>query len=163
MIEQGKLGELFDIDFDAGRMFWKRPPKYHPRLLGTEAGGPRPAHAKVYWVIKIGALAHKRGRLIFLAANGRWPSPCVDHINGNSLDDRLANLREASIAENARNHKTRAKKSILPMGVRMTGSGRFQARIGIDRGQISLGIFDTVDEAHAVYISKRKELFHEFA
>jgi hypothetical protein len=159
-----QLRELFRTDLEAGKLYWRRPPKHHPRLVGKEAGGARPSHnGKRYWVIKIGRKAVKRGRLVFALAHGRFPAPCVDHINGDSLDDRIANLREATITENAWNHKRRAKRSDLPMGVRTDARGRFVARIRANGTPFHLGTFDTVAEARAAYAAKRKELFGEFA
>ncbi len=158
------LHNLFYVDMERGKLIWKKPPRNHPRLLGMEAGSPRAGHSKTYWVIKIGRVAYRRGRLVFLAAHGHFPEPCVDHINGNSLDDRIENLREATVAENARNHKTRARRINLPMGVRvLRSSGRFQARISLDGKQFHLGAYDTPEQASAVYLAKRKELFREFA
>lgn len=159
------LRHLFRIDDVSGKFFWKNPPHTHPRLLGLEAGGPRRSHnGKEYWVIRIGGIGHKRGRLMHLAIHGELPIPCVDHINGDSLDDRPPNLRQATVTENAWNHKKRARKQALPMGVRLIpASGRFQARIGVNKKQIHLGSYDTPEEAAAVYAAKRKEYFHEFA
>lgn len=165
-ITQALLSELFDIDLEVGRFVWRKPPKCHPRMLGKEAGGPRPNshNDKIYWVIRIGGTGYKRGRLVFFAANGRWPAPCLDHINGDSLDDRLANVREATITENAQNHKRRARRIALPMGVRLiAGSGNYQARISFNGKQHHLGAFATPAEAHAEYLAKRKEFYREFA
>lgn len=158
------LYTLFDVDLANGTFTWKSPPPGHPRLLGTEAGSARPNRSKSYWVIKIGGKAFKRSRMIFLAVHGHWPSPCVDHINGNSLDDRIFNLREATVTENAWNHKGRARRQSLPMGVRLVAkSGRYQARISFNGRQIHLGAYDTPAEAQSIYIAKRRELFNEFA
>lgn len=119
---------------------------------------------KRYWVIKISRTSFKRGRLIFLAAHGRLPTPCVDHDNGDSLDDRKSNLREATVIQNAWNHKKRARRIDLPMGVRvLRESGRFQARISFHGRQIHLGAYDTPEQAHDVYLAKRKELYREWA
>ncbi len=165
MIEIDELHAIFTFDFERGRVFWKCPPKNHPRLVGSEAGSPRTAQSgKVYWHIKIGRKAYKRGRLIYLAATGRHDFECIDHINGDSEDDRLVNLREATITQNAWNHKGRARRIDLPMGVRrIARSGRYEARISYHKRQMHLGAFDTPEEAHAVYLAKRKELFREFA
>jgi hypothetical protein len=158
------LACLFDVDLDAGRLFWRHGPRTHPRLAGQEAGGARRSHSgKQYWIVKIDGRAVKRSHLIYLAANGELPSPCCDHINGDSLDDRASNLRRATVAENAQNHKRRARRIALPMGVRHMASGRFQARIGHLGKQVHLGAYATPEEAAAIYRAKRKELFGEFA
>jgi len=163
-LDRESLLSLFDVDLSGGRLFWKQPPKEHARLLGIEAGGPQKyKNRKVYWLIGIGNRRYKRGRLIFCLANGYMPTPCVDHRNGNSLDDRPENLREATLIQNAWNHQKRKRRIILPMGVRTTGSGRYQARIGYYGKQIHLGSFDTPIEAQLVYQMKRKELFGEYA
>ena len=154
---------LFTVDVDAGRMFWKAPPKNHSELLGIEAGAARPNRGKSYWVVKIDAKAYKRGRLIFLVAHGRLPSPCIDHINGDSLNDRLINLREATITQNAWNHKKRKRRIALPMGVRSLSSGRYQARIAVNKKMNYLGIFDTPEDASVIYQQARAQYFGEFA
>lgn len=160
-----QVHRLFVVDEVAGRFFWKIPPRTHPRLLGKEAGSIKKTHSgKLYWMIKIGGTIFNRSRLMYLHIHGRFPYPCVDHVNGNSLDDRPDNLREATITENAWNHKFRARRIDLPMGVRLIqSSGRYQARISCNKKQIHIGAYDTPEEAHAAYVSKRKELFHEFA
>lgn len=164
MIEQGDIARLFRADLEAGKLFWAVAPRTHPRLLGKEAGSARKAHSgKAYWWIKIGGVAHKRAHLIFCLVHGHFPAPCCDHIDGDSLNDRPSNLRQATATENAWNHKRRARRIALPMGVRSTASGRFQARISLHGMQLHLGAFDTPAEAHAVYLTKRKELYREFA
>lgn len=164
MLQGTDVLEIFHVDFEVGKLFWKTGPKNHPRLAGKEAGFvKRSNNGKHYWVIKINGRHHKRSRLMFLAFNGHLPHPCVDHRNGNSLDDRPNNLREATVAQNAQNHKSRARRINLPMGVRKLARGGYQARISLDKKQIALGAYSTPEEAHHVYMAKRKELFGEFA
>ena len=154
----------FDVDAERGILIWKNPPKNHPRLLGTEAGSLRPnVSGKLYCIVKMDRVAQKRGRLIYLWVNGRWPVPCIDHQNGDSTNDASSNLREATVMQNAWNHKKRARRIKLPMGVRTTAAGRFEARIGFNNQQLHLGAFDAPEEAHAVYLQKRKELYGQFA
>jgi len=96
--------------------------------------------------------------------HGKWPSDCIDHINGNSLDDRPENLRNATITQNAWNHFKRAKKQNLPMGVRINASsGKYAARIAYNKKLITIGTFKTAEEAHNAYINYKKELYGEYA
>lgn len=145
-----------------GVFYWVSPPQTHAELLGEEAGaiqrGPKPYH-----VIQLDGVKYKRGRLAFMFVEGRWPKDCIDHINGDSVDDSWENLREATATENSWNHKTRAKKSNLPMGVRSNKSGRFSARIGHHGSQIQIGTFDTEEEAKQAYSNARVKYYGEFA
>lgn len=164
MMDRDRLLAMFDVDLEAGRLFWRVPPRCHAELRGKEAGcSRRSTNGKLYWHVKIDRRPIKRANLIFLAVHGRFPVPLADHRDGDSLNDRPINLREATVLENARNHKHRARRAALPMGVRVIGSGRFQARIGLNGKQLHLGAYDTPQEAEAVYRAKRQELFGEFA
>lgn len=154
----------FVVDPIAGTLTWVRAPKNHPRLQKRNAGTKRKTlSGKVYVVVKRDGRGLKRGRLMYLWVHGRWPTPCVDHIDGNSLNDAINNLREATVTENAWNHKRRTRKSKLPMGVRSMASGRYQARVAFKKQMLHLGSFSTPEEAEAAYRSKRKELYREFA
>lgn len=164
MIEAAELTNLFDVDFHAGTLTWKNVSKYHKEKNGCPAGTPRKnRNDKVYWVITIRKHAYKRSRIIFAMAHGRWPKDNIDHINGNSTDDRLVNIREATATQNAWNHKTRSKRLPLPMGVRVVGSGRYQARISCNKQMHHLGTYATPEEASIVYRQHRKEKFGAFA
>lgn len=74
------------------------------------------------------------------------PEILVDHINGNTLDNRRANLRPATPAQNQANRTgpTRALSGFR--GVSQTGS-RWSARFKTSRKITHLGTFDTAVEA----------------
>ncbi|MBJ9964465.1 HNH endonuclease [Burkholderia seminalis] len=164
MIEIELLLELFSMDAETGRLFWKSVSKHSPSRLGKEAGMCRVNRGgKRYWVVKINGRGVNRSRIVFAMTNGRWPVPCVDHINGDSLDDRPGNLREATRQQNNWNIKGRKKSSTLPMGVTVNRCGRFVAQIGYCGRRKSIGSYATADEASEAYQQKRKELFGEFA
>jgi len=147
-----------------GQFYWINPPKKHPDLLNKEAGCSQKNRGnKNYWVIKLNGKKYKRGHLVYFLTHGEWPKPCLDHINGDSLDDRPENLRKATITENNWNHKSRKRTINLPMGVRLNCSGSFSARISFHGKQIHLGAFDTPEQASNVYQVKRKELYDRFA
>lgn len=154
-----------DVDLETGICRWIDATKHHRNLIGCIAGGARPnINGKFYWVIKLNGLPYKRAQIVPAIASGVWPTEMVDHINGDSLDDRSKNLRHANATQNAWNHKKRAKRSALPMGVRfMSGSNGFQARISCNKEMHHLGVHKTPELAHAAYLNKRIELFGEFA
>jgi len=157
MIQQ--LENLFDIDVENGKIFWKNPPKNHSDLIGKEAGF---STNNDYFRIKINGKSYRRGRLIFLYAYKRFPFPCIDHINGIKTDDRLKNLREATVTQNNWNHKFRKKTSNLPMGIKKN-KNRFVARISYNKKPINIGSFKTLEEAHQAYKLKRIELYGEYS
>ena len=84
----------------------------------------------------------------------------VDHINGDGLDNRRANLRICTHAENMRNKRTRNK--LGAKGVHQHGR-KFYATIERDGARLRLGPFATADEAGAAYAAAAQELHGEFA
>lgn len=85
----------------------------------------------------------------------------VDHINGNSLDNRRSNLRISTVSENAANQKTRVGNSQY-RGVSRAGA-RWQARIGCDGAQKYLGNFSNEAEAARAYDQAAVVAFGPFA
>jgi len=163
-LSRERVNELFYYDLMEGKLYWKQPSKYHKDLTNKEAGVRQASRGgKFYWVIQIDGVKYRRGRLIFFIIYGRLPYPCLDHINGNSLDDRMANIREATVMQNCWNHKAYNRRIKLPLGVRNVKSGNYEARISCNGKQIHLGCYPTPKEAHAVYMEKRKELYANFS
>jgi len=88
----------------------------------------------------------------------------VDHINGNTLDNRRCNLRNTSTSENAMNNKkTNAPRSSKYKGVTHTKDGKWKAHIGKDDEDIHIGYFDSEEEAAKAYDAKAKTLFGDKA
>lgn len=163
-MEASRVRDLLEYDPDTGVMRWRNVSKYHVEKSGRVAGCSVRNHSgKRYINITIDGRKHKRSRLAFAWVTGRWPNHCIDHVNGNSEDDRWINLREATVTENAWNHKRRAKASVLPMGVRNMASGRFQARLAVNKKMLHLGTFDTPERASAAYQKARGLHYGQFA
>lgn len=81
----------------------------------------------------------------------------VDHINGNGLDNRRANLRIVSIRENNTNTYFH-RKGKLPGATLDKRDNRWRAYIKFHGKAVALGYHDTEFEAHQAYLNKLKEL-----
>lgn len=77
----------------------------------------------------------------------------VDHVNGNTLDNRKINLRDGSGGLNQRNRKKSFKKT-LPVGVYLCGS-KYRARTKENNKNIHLGTFDSIAQASEAYLNFR--------
>ena len=76
--------------------------------------------------------------------------PCVDHKNGNQLDNRIENLRWVTKQQNNWN---RTRK-----GYSITRNGKYEARIRHNGKYIHLGTFSTPEDARQAYETKFIEL-----
>lgn len=82
----------------------------------------------------------------------------VDHINGNTLDNRRSNLRSCSHAENMRNQKRKLKGVSYSKKLNI-----YRARITVENSTIALGTYPTEEEAVKVYDLACKFFHKEFA
>ena len=157
----------FHLDEPTGKLFWRNPPKQHAERVGREAGFICKAKAggknKDYWHVRAFGKTFKRSRVVFMMVNGFWPEPAVDHINGNSMDDRPENLRQCDQSQNTVNSRDKVRKYDLPRGVYQTKQGKFMARLTVRGVTKSLGVYPTPDEASRIFQAARKEAYREFA
>ena len=103
-------------------------------------------------------------RLAWLYQTGEWPENQIDHINRDRDDDRWANLRPATNAENGRNAGLSARNTSGVKGVCWhRRKEKWQASIRVDRRLVSLGYFLAIDEAAVVRKKAERQYFGEFA
>ena len=88
-----------------------------------------------------------------------------DHINGNGLDNRAANLRPATVSQNLCNRpKTKAKTRSKYKGLEWDKTQRkWKVRIQCNGKKIYLGSFSKEIDAAKAYDEKARQLFKEFA
>ena len=89
----------------------------------------------------------------------------IDHINGNGLDNREANVRFATQQQNSWNQrKQRGRTSSKYKGVCWAKQrDQWRARITFNGRVIHLGRFETEAAAAMAYDTKAKEVFGEYA
>lgn len=155
-LTQARLHEVLHYDPRTGQFTWIAN-IYRKKLAGTIAGS---IVTDGYWRIGLDKKAHKAHRLAWLYMYGEWPD-VIDHIDGNRLNNRISNLRNASRSINCQNLKranTNNKSSGL-LGVTRYKCGVYGATIRVNSKNKYLGSFANPTDAHAAYlVAKRK--FH---
>jgi hypothetical protein len=168
------LLECFDVDLEAGRLTWRPRPLHHfsseryqrcadTQCSGREAGWPRfhPRAARWRWFVRLHGKDCARHRIIFFLAFGLQP-PEIDHRDGDSLNDRVSNLRAADRFTNGTNRRNQLGKiSGAPKGVTPVGK-RWVAQIMTHGIHYHIGTYDSADAAHQAYCQKAKELHGAF-
>lgn len=154
-----RLRYLLAYDALTGQFTYKVP-RGHRRKVGDSAGGK---DASGYLVVVIDDVKFKAHRLAWFYAYGTWPEGQLDHINGNKLDNCLANLREVSPRTNTENKRCAPRNSSTRLlGVHKsnnTSDKKWKAAIRVFGKIKHLGYFYTPEEAHEAYL-RAKRLWH---
>jgi len=91
-----------------------------------------------------------------------------DHINRNSMDNRLSNLRWLSLKLNQLNKSNyfdannNLKSGVGVEVYRIKRGLRYRARISINSVKLALGTYDTMEEADAIYRRAWRDSFEIF-
>jgi len=147
----------------------KRTISYNPETggfvrIGSKRKLTRRSVKTKYLNIDIHGRRYRASNIAWCLSYGEWPDGIVDHINCDRTDDRLENLRLASLAENARNCVVRKDSRSGYKGVSPhKAAGKYQASIGYEGKNLYLGLHETAEKAAEAYDSKAIELFGEFA
>lgn len=151
---------LLAYDPSIGIFTWKigRP----KCVVGAIAGGLDPDG---YWRIGLLGRQWRAHNLAWLYVHGRWPDGEVDHRNLMRSDNRLDNLREGTRRENIANSDLRSTNTSGFKGVYFhRQAGKWCARIrSKEDGMRSLGLYETAEEAGAVYKQAAQKMYGEFA
>ena len=172
MLTQEYLKECFNYDHDTGILRWKVRPREHfatdrgwRSFNSNDAGHVSgTTYGPGYVGVTINGKRHQVHRIIWMMARGRWPELHIDHINGNRTDNRIANLREATDAENLRNCRIHKDNGTGFKGIHFhKARGKYHAQIMTDGVKEHLGYFSTPQEAHAAYCAASDRYHGAFA
>ena len=152
------LRDVMDYSPETGEFMWKRHRLAH--YVGVPIHG---MNGHGYRHVKIKQRIYILHRLAWFYVYGQWPKHGIDHINRDRSDNRICNLREATIAENSANrritkHNTSGFKNVM----RDSERDSWLVRIKL-HGQLHSRRFKTVEEAAAAVESLRRQFQGEFA
>ena len=107
----------------------------------------------------------RAGKLAWFYMTGEWPEIDIDHRDNDGWNQRWENLRLATRSQNQANTRryesnSSGLKCVFPSG----GKKRpWRSQIQKDGQRISLGRFETKQEAFAAYVEAAKSVHGEYA
>jgi hypothetical protein len=141
-----RVKELLEYQSISGEFVW--------RTSGERAGWIDGQYRRIK-IDNVCILAH---RLTWFWNYGVWPHNGMDHINGQCLDNRLENLRDATSSVSAFNRGRPRNNTSGIVGVERAG-GKWRARLGVNGSRIELGLFDNVRDAEAARRKAERKYF----
>lgn len=151
------LRDLVRYDEATGALFWRERP---PHFFSTEsfctgwnkryAGKPALAcpGTRGYLHGAIFDKKYKAHRVAWALVNGVWPAIHIDHIDGNTSNNRIQNLREANASINQKNKSRLSSNTSGICGVtRVKRDGKWRGRIVSEGKTYSLGCFVNKSDA----------------
>lgn len=161
MLTHERLLELLTYDPETGHFTRKiRTSSRAPQ--GSIAGSLDRSHG--YFLVSVDAKEYYAHRLAWFYVTSKWPEHQIDHRNGDRADNRFANLREATQAQNKKNSRLRANNTSGRKGVTWHAqAGKWLAQIQANGKRKSLGLFSDLDAAAECYQRAARELHGEFA
>lgn len=139
---------------DTGRFVWLK--SMGAAKSGAEAGG---VSSTGYVRIAVFGRRYQAHQLAWLHYYSEWPGE-LDHINGEPLDNRIANLRDSTNGENMQNQRRAHRNNQTGMlGVHChEENGNYVAQIRVDGKVRHIGSYRTAEEAHYAYLQAKRRL-----
>lgn len=163
--------DALSYDSNTGDFTWKLRPRDHfpteynwKAFNNTHAGKPAGKISSGYRAIILFRKHFQLHRLAYLIMTGSHPAECIDHIDGDPLNNRWGNLRDATDSQNNMNSKIGKNNTSGYKGVSFhKASHKWRAYIVVNGVTHSLGYFPTPEAASEATKSKREELHGDFA
>lgn len=137
---------------ETGQLLWrvKRPGR------GCVVGSPAGTNSvKGYRVVTVCGKKFYAHRVIWFMHHGYIPDGfCIDHVDGNGLNNRLDNLRLVTLSENQRNSRLPVTNKSGMMCVRQKGPSFYEVNVA----GTYVGLFRSIREAVAARNKAFKEL-----
>lgn len=158
------LRQIFEYNSETGHLFWRIrdadvcPDKrtrntFNTKFGGKPVGGIRKSDRLQYYEAQITPygkfFAH---RIIWKMHYGTEPPEIMDHADGNGLNNKIDNLREASIFQNGWNAQRSSRNKSGFKGVSFNAEKKkWRAAIHVNGKTKLLGYFSTPEDASEAY------------
>ena len=144
------LKDILHYDKETGLFTWLITVNNNSAVKGQFAGTLNIRSGYVF--ITVNGVKHRAHRLAWFFVHDEWPD-VIDHINRVRNDNRIANLRSITKAENSLNKSigTRNKTGVHGVSV-CKQTGKYRADIRVNNKRYNLGRFDSLFDA----VSARK-------
>lgn len=146
------------FEYRDGYLIWKVSPNNRNKV-GSVAGC---ADNNGYILVGLDRRLHKAHRLIFLLHHGYLPEH-IDHINGNPADNRIENLRAATMTQNMRNKALQRNNTSGCKGVVFNkNNSKWMVNLRLNKLRYFLGYYEDKELADLVASSFREKYHGEF-
>jgi len=144
------------FDYKDGQLFWKVD--FRHIKAGTVAG----TKDKRYASVKYKGKKHLTHRIVFLMHHGYFPE-MVDHINSNTFDNRIENLREANATQNAQNRPviSRSKTGVANV-IWVPEHEKYRVRLSVNGSRKCFGYYDYLETAAVIAEQARQQHYGSF-
>ena len=146
--------------YDNGKLFWKCKKAHSIHNIGDEAGT---TNKRGYKIVVLDRKHFRIHKIIWFMHHGDWPE-IIDHVDGNTSNNRIENLRKASQAQNAMNRKIAKNNTSGITGVYFCSTWkRWKAEIKFHSKKLTLGGFDSFEDAVNARLTAEKKYHGEFS
>jgi len=160
MLTAEEVRKLFDYSPDTGELRWKVSKPGRQRA-GNIAGKQ---NIRGYRDVGINNIRYRAHRVIWLYVTGAWPTGQIDHINGVRNDNRFANLRDVTHAQNQQNLRGPRRPSesgyLGVSWIKNDGIFCWQAVVSVNKRNFRSEPYLLPSEAYDAYLKMKREL-HE--
>lgn len=169
------LRKLFRYEPETGKLYWlprtpdmfkdaKRSKEHACAMWNANNANKEAGSKKRHIDVKINSEFYKAHRIIWAIYYGETPEKTPDHINGNGLDNRIINLREATTSQQRMNSVVPSNNTTGAKGVYIDKrrNNKFYAKIVVDKKSIHLGYFESLNDAIAARKAAEMKYFGEF-
>lgn len=146
------------FEYNEGYLYWRNRSGTRGRV-GTVAGKLR---KDGYFDVGLKGKYYLIHRIVFALHFGFLPK-MIDHINRDRSDNRVENLREIEYSSNNWNSGISSSNTTGVKGIRITRTGKFEARLAVKGKTIQVGTFSTLDEATSELKKVREKEHGEYA